>query len=245
MTNLVLQCGARHVPRAQIETSPTPAASTTWQPIAHRRLLELVESTLTSSGLTIVNEAHALWQEGARYFALLEVANGEAQADYAMVVGLRNSHDKSFPAAIALGNQVLCCDNLAFGGEVSLARRHTRFIERDLPRVISTAVGRLTDLRSQQDERISAYKNTALDDRSVHDLIVRAIDASVLPVTQLPHVLAEWRKPSFAEFEEAGHTAWRLFNSFSETWKGRDLARLPRRSQALLGLLDLACGLAV
>lgn len=245
MTNLVLHCGARHVPRADIQSSLTPPASATWQPIAHRRLLELVESTLTSSGLTIVNEAHALWQEGERYFALLEVANGEVQSDYAMVVGLRNSHDKSFPAAIALGNQVLCCDNLAFSGEVSLTRRHTRFIERDLPRVVSTAVGRLTDLRCQQDERIRAYKNTALNDRTVHDLIVRAIDASVLPVTQLPHVLAEWRKPSFTEFEEAGHTAWRLFNSFSEAWKGRDLARLPRRSQALHGLLDLACGLAV
>jgi hypothetical protein len=28
------------------------------------------------------------------------------------VIGLRNSHDKSFPAAIAMGSSVFCCDNL-------------------------------------------------------------------------------------------------------------------------------------
>ena len=74
---------------------------------------------------------------------------------------------------------------------------------------------------------------------------MRTIDAGVLPVTQLPAILAEWRKPRFEEFAADGPTAWRLYNSFSESWKGRSLAALPRRSQALNGLMDLACGLAV
>ena len=192
----------------------------------------------------MVNEAHALWNNGQRYFGLLAIANGQSHDDYGLVIGLRNSHDKSFPAAIALGNSVFVCDNLSFSGEVSIARRHTRFIERDLPRVVHTAVGRLTDMRNQQDQRIETYKRTELDDRSVHDLVVRAVDARVVPVTQLPAVLSEWRAPSHAEFTESGKTAWRLFNAFSETWKGRDLAALVRRSQALHGLLDAACGLA-
>jgi hypothetical protein len=245
MPNLVLHCGARHVPRADVERSATPAGSPTWQPIAHHRLLHQVESTLVAGGLSIVGQAHALWQDGLRYFGLLEVQNGEAHGDYALVIDLRNSHDKTFPAALALGNSVFCCDNLSFAGEVTIARRHTRFIERDLPRVVHTAVARLSDMRGQQDKRIRAYKETRLDDCTAHDLIVRAIDASVLPVTQLPAVLAEWRKPSFEEFAADGPTAWRLYNSFSESWKGRNLAALPRRSQALNGLMDLACGLAV
>jgi hypothetical protein len=67
----------------------------------------------------------------------------------------------------------------------------------------------------------------------------------VLPVTQVPAVLDQWRTPRFAEFADGGKTAWRLFNAFTETWKGRNLAALPRRSQALHGLVDAACGLAV
>jgi hypothetical protein len=245
MPNLVLHCGARHVPRAEIELTATPPGSATWQPVAHHRLLHQVESTLAAGGLSVISQAHALWGEGARYFGLLEVRNDEAQNDYALVIGLRNSHDKTFPAAIALGNSVFCCDNLSFVGEVTIARRHTRFIERDLPRVVNTAVARLADLRRQQDGRIANYKKAPLDDRTVHDLAVRAIDANVLPVTKLPAVLAEWRTPRFEEFAADGHTAWRLFNAFSETWKGSSLAALPKRCEALHGLLDLACGLAV
>jgi hypothetical protein len=245
MTNLVLHCGARHVERGAIAEAPTPAASETWVPIAHHRLLELVESTLTSSGMTVANQAHALWSDGLRYFGLLEVVNGRPHDDYALVIGLRNSHDKSFPASIALGSSVLVCDNLAFSAEVTIARRHTRFIERDLPRVVHTAVGRLADMRGQQDQRIEVYQHTEINDPQAHDLVIRAVDASVLPVTQVPAVLDQWRKPSHEEFAADGKTVWRFHNAMTHVWKGRNLAALPRRSQALHGLLDTVCGLAV
>ena len=104
MVNLVLHCGARHVERRAVEEAKTPAASPTWVPIAHHRLLEQVETTLTASGMTVANEAHALWNDGLRYFGLLEVTNGQPHDDYGLVIGLRNSHDKSFPAAIAMGS---------------------------------------------------------------------------------------------------------------------------------------------
>jgi hypothetical protein len=175
----------------------------------------------------------------------MEVANGRAHDDYGLVIGLRNSHDKSFPAAIALGSSVFVCDNLAFSAEVTIARRHTRFIERDLPRIVHTAVGRLADLWGQQDERIKFYKETVLTDAVAHDLVIRAVDANVLPVTQVPAVLGEWRTPSHKEFTADGKTLWRFHNAMTEVWKGRNLAALPRRSQALHGLLDSVCGLAV
>jgi hypothetical protein len=214
-------------------------------PIAHHRLLEQVESTLAASGMTVANEAHALWTGGLRYFGLLEITNGQAHDDYGLVIGLRNSHDKSFPAAIALGSAAFVCDNLAFSAEVTIARRHTRFIERDLPRVVHTAVGRLADMRGQQDLRIRSYKETELTDPAAHDLMIRAVDASVLPVTQVPAVLEEWRAPSHEELAADGKTVWRFHNAMTHVWKGRNLAALPRRSQALHGLLDAACGLAV
>jgi hypothetical protein len=245
MVNLVLHCGARHVERRAVEEANTPPASETWVPIAHHRLLEQVESTLAACGMMVANEAHALWTGGLRYFGLLEVTNGQAHGDYGLVIGLRNSHDKSFPAAIALGSADFVCDNLAFSAEVTIARRHTRFIERDLPRVVHTAVGRLADMRGQQDVRMRSYKKTELSDLAAHDLVIRAVDAKVLPVTQVPSVLEQWRAPSHEEFAADGKTIWRFHNAMTHVWKGRNLAALPRRSQALHGLLDAACGLAV
>lgn len=42
----------------------------------------------------------------------------------------------------------------------------------------------------------------------------------------------------------SGKTAWRFFNAATEGLKG-NLPALPRRTQALHGLLDAECGLAV
>jgi hypothetical protein len=67
------------------------------------------------------------------------------------------------------------------------------------------------------------------------------MDSRIVPVTRIPDVLSEWREPRHAEFRE-GRTAWRLFNAFTEILKG-NLGELPRRTQALHGLMDAACGL--
>jgi hypothetical protein len=50
-----------------------------------------------------------------------------------------------------------------------------------------------------------------------------------------------WRPISKENFRE-GRTAWRLFNAFTEVLKGQ-IDRLPRRTQALHGLMDSVCGL--
>lgn len=244
MLNLCLHCGASQVERQQVDESPTPERTETWVPIPHGRLLDLVESTLEGQGLRVVNQAHGLWGDGKRYFGLMEVQNGHSQEDYGLVLGLRNSHDKSFPAGLALGSGVFVCDNLSFSGQVTIARKHTRFIERDLPQLVNRAVGHVTEMRTSLDQRIEAYKAKQLRDRTAHDLLVRAIDAQVLPVTQLPTALAEWREPRHPQFTQHGKSAWRLLNACTEAIKGRNLMALPRRTQALHGILDSACGLA-
>jgi hypothetical protein len=241
--NLVLHCGAARSDREQVITSATPARTETWVPIAHGRLLEQVQTCLTGAGLHVVSEAHGLTRDAQRYFGLLQVANGTNPEDFGLVVGVRNSHDKSFPASLVLGASVFVCDNLSFSGEVKLARKHTAHIERDLPQLVGRAIGMLTALRRTQEERFAAYRRSELTDHQAHDLVIRALDAQVVPVTRLPEVLAEWRHPRHAEFRD-GSTAWRLFNAFTEVLKGQ-LDKLPRRTQALHGLLDGACGLTV
>jgi hypothetical protein len=240
-TNLMLHAGADAVSREQISAVKTPVRTPTWVPIPHDRLLDGVQATLERAGLHVVTEAHGLTKDGNRYFGLLQVANGHADKDFGLVVGLRNSHDKTFPAGLVIGASVFVCDNLSFSGEIKLARKHTVHVERDLPSLIESAVGRLGDLRRTQEQRFDAYKHRELTDGQAHDLIVRSLDARVLPVTRIPLVLREWREPRHPEFRES-KTAWRLFNGFTEGLKG-NLDMLPRRTQALHGLLDAACGL--
>jgi hypothetical protein len=99
----------------------------------------------------------------------------------------------------------------------------------------------LSDLRHTQERRFAAFQSHELPDTGAHDLIIQALDSRVIPVTRIPAVLQEWREPRHPEFRQ-GRTAWRLFNAFTEILKG-NLGELPRRTQALHGLMDSACGL--
>jgi hypothetical protein len=241
--NLILHCGANAVSRDRVAEVLTPSRTESWVPIPHHRLLASVQESLNRSGLHVVTEAHGLTRDGNRYFGLLQVANGTNPDNFGLVVGICNSHDKSFPAALVLGASVFVCDNLSFSGEVKLARKHTAHIERDMPQLVERAVGMLSDLRNTQERRFAAYQSQELTESGAHDLIIRAMDSRIVPVTKIPDVLQEWREPRHPEFRE-GRTAWRLFNSFTEILKG-NLGELPRRTQALHGLMDTACGLVI
>ena len=240
--DLYIGGGDNSVDRGALEAVATPPDTDSWFALPHHRLLDQVDRTLQSSGLKIVAERHVLAREGQRYFGLLQVSDG-SEKDYSLVIGLRNSHDKSIVAGLAVGSGVHVCSNLAFSSEIVIERKHTRFAGRDLPALVESAVGRLGDLRRSQGERIDAYKRAELTDAQAHDLIIRANDARVVPVTRIPDILTEWRTPRHLEFAQQGKTAWRLFNAFTETLKDSSLFKRPVATQALHGLMDTVCGL--
>lgn len=238
--NLVLHSGANTVTREQVARIVTPDATETWTPISHLTLVEQVEQVLTINNLKVVGQAHAMTREGNRYFGLMEVQNGQRSNDYSWVLGLRNSHDKSFPAALVAGANVFVCDNLSFSGEVRMHRKHTTWIMRDLPQLTERAIGRLMTRWHHQDERIAKYKEHGLTGMEAHDLVIRSVDVGAMPPSRIPDVLKEWRKPRHVEFEP--RTVWSLFNSFTEVLKG-SLIALPKRTEALHGLMDSFVGL--
>ncbi len=239
-SKLVLHCGGAAATLEQVAAVPLPEATHTFQPIPHLAVYESVRRELDGVGLTIEDEAHALTKNGQRYFGLLRLKNG-SHGDYTLAAGIRNTHDQSFAAAVSFGSYVFVCDNLAFSGEVILSRKHSRFIERDLPGLVNRVVGRFGELRIRQEKRITLYKEAELTEIAVHDLLIRSLDSRVVPVTKLPSVLAQWRKPAHDEFSP--RTAWSLFNAYTEVLKGTSPFELGRRTIKLHGLLDRVAGL--
>lgn len=240
--NLILHCGAAHVAREAITAVATPEHTDTWYPIPHADFVNQVEAALQTANMRVVEQAHSLTKEGNRYFGLLQVANCQTTGeDYSYVLGLRNSHDKSFPAGLVVGSEVFVCDNLSFSGEIRIARKHTKFIMDDLPRLTSNAVGMLAEKWTLMTDRIERYKTSELSDKDAHDFLVRSIDAGAATLQQLPAILKEWRAPRHPEFAQA-KTAWRLFNAFTEIGKEASLSMLPKRTISLHGLMDAQVG---
>lgn len=263
-SNLIIHCGAAVVERDAVAQVVTPERTDTWTPISHLEFLNQVEANLGGQNLRVVNQAHALTKNGDRYFGLLQVDNRpadivseewygkqdsahikfEQQSEYGYIVGLRNSHDKSYPASLVVGSQVFVCDNLSFSGEIKVSRKHTTYISRDLPALTAKAIGLLAEKWTDQENRFTAYKQHELSNVDAHDLLIRALDIKAVTAQQIPHVLREWRTPRHPEFAACGPTAWRLFNAVTEVAKDTgSLWGLPRRTTALHGLLDQACGL--
>ena len=123
---MLLHCGAELVNRTQLYDVPTPRNTDTWYPLPHSRVFGEVHDQLRGCGFIVTEEAHALSHDGQRYFGVLNITlPGRGIFEWTWAVGIRNSHDKTFPAGLVLGTKVLCCDNLSFCGEVQITRNHT------------------------------------------------------------------------------------------------------------------------
>jgi hypothetical protein len=220
---------------------PVPAKEGRWCPLPHHELVDEAIRGFTANKLMVKEATYALNHEGRQFFGLLSLITESAQNDWNLIVGLRNSHDKSFSASLCCGNRVMVCDNLAFTGEVQLVRKHTTNIMADLPCLMMRAIGRFNELRGIQEKRIDLYKQTMLAEKDVHDLLVRSVKIGFLPVTKLPAVLGQWEHPTFPEFAEQPNL-WRLQNAFTEVQKESNIFSLPKNQLAMHALLDVAAG---
>jgi len=248
-SNLCLHCGASRVDRNALALVETPAPTETWLPIPHARMLEEVEKALTKHNMTIVEESFGLTSDKGRMFGLLQVANHIDTKDYAYVVGLRNSIDKSLPAGLAVGSSVFVCDNLAFSSEIVFGRKHTKNILDDLPVLVDTAIGKLGERWTDQAVRFEAYKHAPLTNKEAMVLLVEAADAEVFPWTRGWDILQEWKKPSHSEF--ADRNVWSFFNAVTEHLKpraeskGTSLWSMPSRCGRLHSICDTAAGISL
>ena len=191
--NLMLHCGGFAVEEEHLRQVATPPAQENWYPIPHHKLFDGVKSSLESTGLQVVNSVHALARNDNRYFGLMEVAS--PHDDYSTIIGLRNSHDRSFAASLVLGSGVFVCDNLCFSGEVKVARKHTKFIHRDLPQLLHKATGKLTQIEADQERRIQAYKDYGLTDAQADHLLMEMLRTRIVPPSKALKVFDEYKNP--------------------------------------------------
>ena len=247
-TNLILHCGARHIDRQTLALIPCPAATETWHPIPHIRLVEEVERSLAASNMKIVNESYGVTEGNERMFGLLQIANCQETTDYAYVIGVRGSLNKSLSRGLAVGSSVFVCDNLAFSSEIVFHRKQTCFIERDLPKMVDTAIGLLGQRWNDQHIRISTYKHTALSLRDA-DHILAEIAGDVFPWQRFEDIRKEFIAPRHPEFEK--ETLWALFNAVTEMLKPKadskasGLWTMPARTGRLHKVCDDYAGLVI
>lgn len=231
-----------YVTRAELRKVKTPKPTDTWVPIPHDYIVQQVEHTIAGHSLTVAAENYILARDGQRMFGVLDLRSKDDK-DYGLCVGVRNSHDMSFPVALLLGARVFVCSNLSFSGEVRVQTKHTKHVMSRLPRIICSAADQLLESRGAQDKRIAAYKATVIEEKKeAAFLMLQAVRTDIIPTRLIDQLVYRWEQPSHDEFSSSW-SAWRMFNAVTEVLKDSSPLKLADRTRRLHGLLDTHCGL--
>jgi len=247
MNGLMMHCGAESIPREQLNQIFIPKPTDTHFPVAHHDFLALAESKLEDQGYMIQNQKHFINHEGAQYFAMMELIHEDEYVDdvrvqngkgYSTLAALRNTHDKTFAASIAIGARVFVCDNLSFSGDIVVGRKHTKNIMDELPGKLEEAISRIRVMRKRQDIRFDEYKLAPLSDREADHLIMETFRQGIINLKRIGKVNQEWYEPTN---DHGDKTVWRYFNAVT-AGLGADsinqLIRLPKKTIDLHLLLD-------
>jgi hypothetical protein len=213
---LMLHADATDIVYPALRELETPPATQSHVPIPHFRVVDLVKTAVGMYGHEVTAEHHGVTGDGARYFGLLSLRS--SYTGYEDTVGLRNSHDKSFPVGIGFGSRVFVRDNLAFVAETTIKRRHTANLKRDLPGIIGEMIEPLALHREKQQRTIDCYRQTMLTDERADHAIMQMYRDGIINVQRIAEVAKEWDEPSFEEFNE--RNAWRLFNAATYALNG-------------------------
>lgn len=214
---LMLHRGAVDIDYDGLRQLDTPPATSSHVPIPHFRVVDLVKTAVGMYGHEVVAEHHGITEDGARFFGLLSLRS--PYTGYEDTVGLRNSHDKSFPVGIGFGSRVFVCDNLSFVADTVIKRKHTANLKRDLPGIIGEMIEPLALHREGQYRTFERYKHAILTDQMADHAVLNMYREGIVNLQRIPDVLKEWQEPSFDEFEE--RSAWRLFNAATYVLTGR------------------------
>lgn len=233
--SLLLHAGAEAVEPAALAFLDTPEPTRTHHPIPHNDVVQMVKFSLGFHGHEIVQEDYGVMPDGMRFFGLLTLKS--SHGDYSHTVGLRNSHDKSWPIGIAFGSRVFVCDNTAFTGEKVIKRRHTPNAKRDLPALVAEAVEPLHAARIAMSQQYDRFKAVELGDYEADAAIMQMYREGVLNVQRIANVTNAWDNPPH---DWGGRTVWRLFNATTFALTGR-VAEDPRTTQKLHEVLEGTC----
>lgn len=201
----------------RVKIAPAPKASDTYCAVAHTALVAMVEEACTHRGLLIDTRQYAMNRAGSQFLGVFTLRGDVAGArDYQLAMGLRNSTDKTLSAGLVTGAHVFVCDNSCFSGEVHLSRRHTRFILRDLPGLVSHCVDHFLSAAVNQAHTFEHWKTVRLNLDQATLLAVRMAEFGAIPSNGIMAIRKEFQTPRHREFLANGHTAWTFYNAATQ-----------------------------
>lgn len=214
MSNLMLHCGSQRVSREQLKSVLTPTGTSSWHPVSHYDIASMVNEQAIDVGYDVVSEEYGLSPNHTKMFGLLKFEKAD-NPEWSRCLGFRNSHDRSIALGITVGLSVCVCDNMVFGGELTIQRRHTKGI--CIEELIPEAFANLDVQYTQLEEDVERLKANKVNINQARIICVKAAEIRAIRPSDVLTVLNEWKHPRHEEFSH--NNQWSLYNSFNEVAK--------------------------
>lgn len=217
------------VSRTELKTLPAPEITSTFKPVPHIELVEMLEIVLRQNQIRIEEERFALRRDGSVLFGVLQLAYGETE-DGRAAMGLRTANNKTMSIQLCAGLSVFVCDNLVFRGDmIALRRKHTSGL--NLRVELAGAVLRFQEHFGRLAGEVELLKQRSLPDMQAKALIHDAFAGGLMPLRFLPEVSQAYFEPQLSEF--APRNAWSLHNAFTGAAKAMPITTRMPAIQAL------------
>lgn len=141
-----------------------------------------------------------LANKGQRMFGASPITNKDHVDDEVrLMIGFRNSYDRTMSVGICFGSKVFVCDNMAFSGYTTdgeeafgeIHHRHQCDVMNELRSCLKEALDKFSVFRSYQESLYNRLKEIGLTDADAHDLIIRAARAEAITPKDCFHVANE------------------------------------------------------
>src|SRR5256885_14403132 len=98
---LFAHCGSNKLTREQLQLIPSPEGTDTYQPLAHRNIVDALLEALAFRHISVVRDEYAVSQDGMKMFGVLDLETAFEECRFS--IGIRNSNDKSMRLAMTVG----------------------------------------------------------------------------------------------------------------------------------------------
>ena len=199
-----------------------PARTDSYSPIGHSFFLDTVSREINAdSGLQVTGQRVYTNLNGNKLVGYTSVKHRgfESDPDFGleMLLGYKNSYDKSMAAALVAGVNVMVCGNGCVSGDMlSFTRKHTGTIQEELTEKVREAVISMKEGFSRLVLEIDIMKDYQLTAKQKAELMgVMYFEENMVSPNQLSVIKNEMTKSEHF----TGDSLWDLYNNVTESLK--------------------------
>jgi hypothetical protein len=203
---------SQRVERAALATYPTPVGTSTWRPVPHAELVQVLLEQIARKGLDVTREQYGVSANGLCLFGALDLDGPFGTSERSMSLGFRHGNDKEVAIRLTAGSRIFVCDNLALSGTKIVFRKHTSQI--NLTHSISAGLDRYLEVAASLEQVIRTAEVTPISDDAAKVKLFDLRYQGVLPTSLFDQAASNYFRATQLGYEDCKpRTTWGLHNA--------------------------------